>query len=262
MSEGHVQLGEVNTWFAEYGDGDPLVMLHPGGADGRAFGPNVDTLATGLRVYSPDRRGHGRTADVAGPISFELMAQDTIAFLETVVGAPAHLVGYSDGAIVALHVALRRPDLVRRVVLAAGVFHLDGWLPGVIDSEEEPAPFFAENYGEVSPDGIEHFGVVLAKTNRMHAEEPTFTDVDLQGATVPVLVMVADDDEMALEHSIALYRSLPGAELAVVPGTSHGLLVEKPTLCNTIILDFLTQDPITPIAPRRRSPGTVDADGT
>ncbi|MGH7328761.1 MAG: alpha/beta fold hydrolase, partial [Polyangiaceae bacterium] len=104
----------VRTWYEERGDGEPLVLLHPGGADARAFGPNLPALAEKLRTFTPERRGHGRTPDVEGPITYPLMAQDMIDFLERVVAAPAHLVGCSDGAIVALHIAMARPDLVKR----------------------------------------------------------------------------------------------------------------------------------------------------
>ena len=98
----------VATWYEEYGRGDPLVMLHPAATDSRAFGPNLDALAARFHVYTPDRRGHGRTADADGPITFDLMAADTVEFLEQVVGGPADLVGCSDGAVVALTTALRR----------------------------------------------------------------------------------------------------------------------------------------------------------
>jgi len=103
------------------------VLLHPGGVDSWAFGPNIDALSAQFRVFTRERRGHGHTADVDGPISYELMTQESIAFLETVVGHPARPVGCSDGAVVALLVALRRPDLVDRVVSVAGVFNRDGW---------------------------------------------------------------------------------------------------------------------------------------
>jgi pimeloyl-ACP methyl ester carboxylesterase len=128
---GYVQLGDVRSWYERYGDGEALVLLHPGGAgvDARALEPNVGALAERFRLYTPERRGHGRTPDVEGPISLDAMAQDTVAFIERVVGEPAHLVGSSDGAIVGLLAALRRPELVRRLVLVAGVFHRDGWSP-------------------------------------------------------------------------------------------------------------------------------------
>jgi pimeloyl-ACP methyl ester carboxylesterase len=149
----YVQVGAVNTWYDEHGAGEPLALLHPGGVDARAFGPNVDALAARFRVLVPERRGHGHTPDVGGPITFEAMADDTAGFLDAVVSGPAHLVGCSDGATVALLVALRRPDLVRRLVLVAGVFHRDGWVPEAIDPDVAPPEFLAAAYGEVSPDG-------------------------------------------------------------------------------------------------------------
>jgi pimeloyl-ACP methyl ester carboxylesterase len=89
----------------------------------------------------------------------------------------------------------------------------------------------------------------------MNWEEPTLTASELSGVTSRTLVMLGDDDEVTLEHATATYRGLPDAELAVVPGTSHGLLHEKPALCNTIVVDFLTTDPVPTIAPVRRATG-------
>lgn len=254
----YVDLAGVRTWYEEYGSGAPLVLVHPGGVgvDSRAFGPNVDALAAGFHVFTPDRRGHGRTPDVDGPISYGLMAQDTIAFLEAVVGGRAHVVGCSDGAVVALLVALHRPDLVQRLVFVAGVFHRDGWLPGVLEADPavpEVPDFLAASYAEVSPDGAEHSAVVAVKLARMHATEPTLTTSDLAKIGTTTLVMFGDDDEVAMEHLVDLYRGLPNAELAVVPGTSHGLLVEKADLCNRLILDFLSNEPVTTLAPIRRA---------
>jgi pimeloyl-ACP methyl ester carboxylesterase len=226
-----------------------------------ALAPTLEALSQLFHVYSPEQRGHGYTPDVEGPITYELMARDTITFIETVIGQPVYLLGCSDGAIVALMVALRRPDLVRRLVFAAGVFHRDGWAEGVLDGE--PPGFLRQSYGEVSPDGIAHYDVIVAKLAVMHAHEPTLTHDDLGRITCThddlgritcrALVMVADDDEVRLEHAVELYRSLPDAELAVVPGTSHGLLVEKPDLCNLLITEFLTKDPVQTFAPIRRA---------
>ena len=252
-----VMLNGVQTWYEERGHGDPLVLLHPGGAgvDARAFGSNLDALAKRFHTYTPERRAHGRTPDVEGPITYELMARDTIAFLDTVIGAPVHLLGYSDGAVVALLVARRRPDLVRQLVLVAGIFHHQGWHEGVLDGE--PPAFLRDSYGEVSPDGIDHYDVVAAKLAATHAHEPALSPGELREVTSATLVMVADDDEVRLEHAIETYRSLPAAELAVVPGTSHGLLMEKPDLCHQLITDFLTQDPVATLAPIRRATPAV-----
>lgn len=252
----YVLLDGLRTWYEELGDGEPLVLLHPGGAgvDARAFAPNVGPLAAHFRVYTPERRAHGRTPDVAGPIAFDDMAEETIAFLEAVVGRPTHLLGCSDGTIVALLATLRRPDLIDRLVLVAGVFHFDGWLPEVIDPSNQPPTFLASSYAELSPDGAGHYQVVVDKLARMHLEEPTLAAEDLAGIKSRTLVMVGDDDEVRLEHTIAMYRGIHDAELMVVPGTSHGLLVEKPDLCNDVILEFLTEDPVPTMAPIRRAP--------
>jgi pimeloyl-ACP methyl ester carboxylesterase len=251
----YVELNGVRTWYGEHGEGEPLVLLHPGGADARAWAPNLEALAAHFHVFTPERRGHGRTPDAEGPITYELIADDTIAFLEHVVGGPAHLVGCSAGASVALHVALRRPDLARRVVLVSGVFHRDGWLPSATDPDTGPHDILARGYAELSPDGPDHFPIVTAKLARMNWEEPTFTALELSGVTSRTLVMLGDDDEVTLELATATYRGLPDAELAVVPGTSHGLLHEKPAPCNTIVVDFLTTDPVPAIAPVRRASG-------
>ena len=251
----YVLLDGLRTWYEELGDGEPLVLLHPGGAgvDARAFGPNVEPLAAHFRVYTPERRAHGRTPDVAGPITFDGMAQETIAFLEAVVGRRTRVLGCSDGAIVGLLVALQRPDLIDRLVLVAGVFHFNGWLPEVIDPSNVPPAFLAASYAELSPDGAGHYQVVVDKLARMHTEEPTLAAEELAQVRSRTLVMVGDDDEVRLEHALAMYRGINDAELMVVPGTSHGLLVEKPDLCNNVILEFLTEDPVPTMAPIRRA---------
>jgi pimeloyl-ACP methyl ester carboxylesterase len=94
---------------------------------------------------------------------------------------------------------------------------------------------------------------VSAKLARMNSEEPRLTASDLNEMTSRTLVMLGDDDEVTLEHAGAMYAALPEAELAVVPGTSHGLLHEKPALCNSMILDFLTTDAVPTLAPVRRA---------
>jgi pimeloyl-ACP methyl ester carboxylesterase len=247
------ELAAVSMWYDERGQGDPLVLLHPGGAgvDSRALTPNLEALSRAFHTYAPEQRAHGHTPDIDGPLSYEVMASDTIEFVDLVIGRPVHLLGCSDGAVVALTVALRRPDLVRRLVLAAGVFHHDGWEAGVLD--EEPPEFLRRSYAEVSPDGAIHYDAVAAKLAAMHEREPALTPADLCDLTCRALVMIGDDDQVRLEHAAEMYRSLPQGELAVVPGTSHGLLVEKPDLCNLLITDFLTRDPVQTFAPIRRA---------
>jgi pimeloyl-ACP methyl ester carboxylesterase len=251
----YVQLGAVKTWYDEHGEGEPLVLLHGGLVDTRFFEPNLAPLAEKFHVYTPERRGHGHTPDVEGPITYQLMTDDTIAFLETVVGKPADLVGHSDGAFIAMSVAMQRPELVNRLVLISGGFNKSGEaVPEMEWNVEQITQFLGPAYGEVSPDGEEHFPVVATKIGEMAASEPNLDASELGKVTQRSLVVFSDDDLMTLSHAVQMYDALPNAELAVVPGTSHFLTQEKADLVNKIVLDFLTQEPVPTIAAIRRAP--------
>jgi pimeloyl-ACP methyl ester carboxylesterase len=250
-----VQTGVVNTWYDEHGAGDPLVLLHGGLVDARWFEPNLAPLAERFHVYTPERRGHGHTADVDGPISYQLMADDTIAFLDAVLGGPADLVGHSDGAVVAMLVAIQRPDLVSRLVMISGGFDKSGEAaPDMEFDVDEVVQFLGRAYGEVSPDGEEHFPVVVAKIGELMKNEPHVDRTELARIRARSLVMFSDDDLVTLAHAVDMFEALPDAELAIVPGTSHFLTQEKPHLVNALLLDFLTNEPVATVAPIRRAP--------
>jgi pimeloyl-ACP methyl ester carboxylesterase len=249
----YVELSGIRTWYSEMGIGEPLIMLHPGGVDSRALAPNSKVLSVSFHVFLPERRGHGHTPDGNDPYSYELMADDLIHFLENVVGVPARIMGCSDGAVVGLLVAKKRPDLVERLICAAGVFNRNGWYdPDAASNVTELPEFMINSYADVSPDGVDHLPIVLKKLNKMHTDGPLLTSSDLKDIGCRTLVMIGDDDEVTLEHAVEFYRSLPKGELAIIPGASHGLLVEKPDLCNKIMIDFLTLDPVQTFAPIRR----------
>jgi len=249
----YVDVAGVKTWYAEQGAGDPLILLHGALTDASEFGANLPALAERFRVLTPERRGHGHTPDVDGPISYDLMAADTAAFLDQLKIGRAHLVGHSDGANVALLVALARPDLVDGLVLISGNFRYDGLVAELDMNDLGANDFLAEAYGQASPDGQGHFPVVAAKILQMVTTEPTLSVSDLARVAARTLVMAGDDDMISAEHTLSLYRGIPDAELAIVPGTSHALIIEKPELCNRIILDFLTKDAVPTFLPIRRA---------
>jgi pimeloyl-ACP methyl ester carboxylesterase len=229
--------------------------MHGGLVDARFFEPNLGPLAERFRVYTPERRGHGHTPDVEGPITYQLMADDTVAFLEQVVGEPADLVGHSDGAFVAMLVAMQRPELVRRLVMISGGFNKSGEaMPGMEFDVDQVVPFLGPAYGEVSPDGEAHFPAVAEKIGEIARTEPDLDASELAKVGQRSLVVFADDDLMTLNHAVEMFDALPNAELAVVPGTSHFLVQEKPDLVNAIVLDFLTHEPVPTIAAIRRAP--------
>jgi len=248
----YLELNGVRTWYDVNGAGEPVVLLHGGLSDSRESTGNLATLADEYRVYRLDRRGHGRTSDPDGPLSVRAMADDMIAFLEKVVGGPAALVGYSAGGSVALQVARDAPDLVTRLALISTAVNPDGMLVAP-DPAGEPPPALVRLYGEVSPHGPEHFPVVLRKVAEAVTAGPWLTETDLARVRCPTLVMASDDDIVSLEHTIALYRAIPDAELAVIPATTHVLVQEKPELCTQLVRVFLSGDRGPLIMPIRRS---------
>lgn len=253
----YAELTNGQIWFEEQGSGDPLILIHGGAVDARFFDKNIEALAAHFRVIALDLWGHGHTADRDGPFTLESFSTDVAELIERVAGDSTHVLGHSIGAAVALHLTMRRPDLVRKLVVVSGGFDSsaeEGMDGGVTDEMvDQTVAFLGQSYGAVSPDGQDHFAVVVRKDFEMSAREPRFAPDDVAKVTQRTLVMAADDDIASLDHMLAFYRALPNGELAIVPGTSHFLLQEKPYLCDVIILDFLGNDPIATIAPVRRA---------
>lgn len=248
-------MGGHRTWVHLPAKGGRVALLLHGGMSSSAsllhsIGPR---LSANFRVCAFDRRGHGRTADTDEEFSYELMADETIRFLEH-IGRRAHLIGHSDGGNVALLVALRRPDLVRRIVVIGANYHYNGLVAPAEISYDGPGFIeWALRYGTLSPNGVAHARTMAEKTERMLQSGPTLTPEDLAGISVPVLVMSGDDDVVTLEHTVSMYRSIPEAQLSVVPGTSHALLKERTKECARIITTFLMSAlPVETYAPVRR----------
>lgn len=255
----YVDLPGVKTWYDEHGEGEPVVLLHGGFCTNETWEPQRADLAEAFHLFLPERRAHGHTPDVEGPITYADMTDDTIDFLDSVVGEPAHLIGWSDGAIVALLVAIARPSLVRKVVViganvepASAIPDMAGMLEHM-SADDPDLETFRSMYAAASPDGPNHWKVVVDKLIAMWRIEPRITPNDLARITAPTLVMVGDDDMMSLEHTAELYRAIPNAELAVVPGTSHALLMEKPELVNRLMLEFLSREATPTLFPVRRA---------
>jgi pimeloyl-ACP methyl ester carboxylesterase len=243
----YVDVEGVRTYFEVTGTGSPVVLLHGGLCPAESWDAQTAALAEGYTVFVPERFGHGRTPDVEGPFTYENMAHHTIAFMEAVGIEDAHLVGWSDGALVALLVALRRPQLVRKLVWIDQYVTVDDAPPGLLPflagmtAETAPAPF-VELYRALSPDGPEHFAVVLEKLRALWTRDMGVEIADLAHVTAPTLVLAADDGGMSIEHIAAMRAVLPSSQVAVVPGTSHGLCLEKPHLINRLLADFLADE--------------------
>jgi pimeloyl-ACP methyl ester carboxylesterase len=249
------------TWVDDRGgSGSPLLLLHGGLSNSDELLKSIGTgLAERFRVVAFDRRGHGYTGDTDADFHYADMATETVRVLEQVVGGPAHLVGWSDGGIVALIVALKRPDLVHKLVVIGANYHYDGVVPVEMDPESSLVQELSKAYIERSPDGAEHLELALSKSFRMYATEPTLTTADIAQIGLPVLVVVGDDDLVTLPHTVSLYEALPEGRLAVVPGASHALPLEQPDVLTGLILNFLAAaEPPHTLFPIRRARLTSD----
>jgi pimeloyl-ACP methyl ester carboxylesterase len=250
----YLKVGGHDLYCYEWeNDGEAVVLLHGGLSKTSSWDYLlVPALEDDFHVYAYDRTAHGFTGDQAGSLHFEFQTQEAIAYLETVVKEPAHLVGYSDGAIIALMVAIARPDLVKSIISIGGNFHHSGveadmGEPSV--SEEDLA-----EYTLVSPDAPHTLLEKISRMFKIWEHEPDISKKDLSEIQCPVLVVSGDDDVITLAHTQELYEALALGQLAVLPGTSHGLVKEKPELFNAIMMQFLEDlsYPIT-IAPVRRT---------
>ena len=251
-----IDIDGLSTWTETRGSGAHTVVLLHGGlgnSDDLLHSIGSD-LEQRFRIIAFDRPGHGYTADTAQPFHYEDMASHAIGLLERVgVSSKVHLVGWSDGGIVAMLVALRRPDLVDRLVLIGVNFHVDGIHE--LDVGDEAPAGMVEGYARRSPDGADHFPVVSEKFLAMVTTEPTLTPDDLAHLAHPTLVLVGDDDLVRLDHTVALYEALPAGRLCVVPGASHAVVIERPQLVASTIAEFLSgpEPPETLLPVRRRS---------
>ena len=246
--------------FHEFaGTGDPLVLLHGGMATNATWAAQLDGLASEFSVFAPERPGHGHTPDRPGPFSYESMAREMARYLETLGRGPVHLLGWSDGGMIGLLLAAERPELVRTLSMTGAGFSSAGYVPGALEAlvaleaDDPDMAMFAALYEEASPDGPEHFPVVWAKVRAMWAEPFDWSE-KLRTIRAPTLVIVGDDDYVTVKHAEATAAGVAEGQLAVVPGASHLVPMEKPALFNQLVRDFIRSPRPETMMPLRRRP--------
>lgn len=246
----YVDVAGAALWHFTGGEdaGAPTVLLHGAFASASTWGAQIASFAdAGLQVFVPERSGHGHSPDVDRPWSMAMMAEQIIDYLDTVVGAPAHLVGWADGAVLALLVARERPDLVARVVTVSHYLNAAGsnaaeFFTRLTARDGHLVDFLKSAYVTESPDGAAHFDEVYEKSLRLLTTEPDYPVTDFATVRAPTLIVVPDHGMTHLEHAVEMARTLPNARLAVLPGT-HILPIEAPELFNPLVLSFLATDP-------------------
>lgn len=226
------QIRGHRLFYAVRGDGPTLVLLHGGGDSGEhSFEHQLDVFAEHRHIVAPDQVGQGRTPEVPGPLSYSAMMEDTAALLQQLKLKHVDLIGFSDGGILALMLALRHPDLVRRVVIS-----------GVNVSPEGLSALQREGLRATQaqiPKTIDEKLAVLWLTSPTESE----LGLDLlKNIQQPVLVVSGDRDAIPLEHTLQIYHALPQAELCILPGTDHGTFSGRPEWLNPIITNFLNRE--------------------
>lgn len=247
----YVAAGGSHLYSEVAGTGEPVLVLHGGFGSLESLRPQLRALSQHRRVLAYERPGHGRSPDVSTEYSYTADVVTALDYLALHGIGGVDVVGYSDGAVIALLLAMAHPTRVRSLVAIGANLDPSAFAPAderdrallMLDDatlEAEPSTEGERaTYGRLSPDGAQHADVVLAKLSRLWATQPDISPADLARITAPTLVLAGDHDSVPVAHSLLIAASIRHAQLGIVPGTTHGLPEERPELVNLLLLEFL-----------------------
>jgi pimeloyl-ACP methyl ester carboxylesterase len=258
VESGYLPVSGLQMYYESHGEGGvPLILIHGAfSATGTSFGRVLPGLAKSRRVISLEMQAHGHTADIDRPLSYPDMADDVAAALDLLGIAEADVYGYSMGAAVALHLALRHPGKLRKLVLMSIAYRSDGIQPGLMEGLGEMQPSmmygssFHEEYLSIAP-RPEDFDRLFAKKTEMDRTTVDLSDESIKSIAQPVLLIAGDSDLPTLEHMVSFFRllgggffgdtpaGLPKSQLAILPGASHIGVSFKGDLLLSMIPAFL-----------------------
>lgn len=253
---GYAPVNGLQMYYEIHGEGQPLVLLHGAfSAIGTSFDAVLPGLAKTRQVIAFDMQAHGRTADIDRPLTLENMADDTAAAIQQLGIEQADIFGYSMGAGIALHVAIRHPEVVRKLVLASVTYNLSGVHPGLMDgfADMKPEMMFGSPWHDEylriapNPDG---FATLFAKKSQMDTQIKDVPASAIESLKAPTLLIIGDSDLVRPEHAVEMFRllgggvfgdmaGLPNSQLAILPGTTHVTVVSQAALLLAIIPPFL-----------------------
>jgi pimeloyl-ACP methyl ester carboxylesterase len=239
----YAPVNDLRMYYEIHGAGRPLLLLHGGPTTiDSSFGAILPSLAETRQVIAVEQQGHGHTADIDRPLSFEQMADDTAALLRHLGIEQVDVFGYSDGGNVGLGLAIRHPDLVRKLAIAGTNYNNDGLYPEFLAFFERASPDdlgeLREAYEAVAPRPGD-WPTLVAKVKRLGAEFAGWRPEDIRAIEAPTLVIIGDSDIVRPEHAVELFRLLSHAQLAVLPGIDHVALVERADWLLSMIAAFL-----------------------
>jgi pimeloyl-ACP methyl ester carboxylesterase len=231
------EVNGLNMYYEIHGTGQPLVVLHGAYMTIETMGEIVPSLAETRQVIAVELQGHGHTADIDRPFSYEQMADDVSALLAEIGIEKADVFGYSMGGGVALQIAVRHPEVVRKLVVASASYTSDGMYPELlamiptITPEAFAGSPIEEAYLRTAPNP-EDFPNLVAKLKQLDMEPFAWPPEDIQGIAAPTLLIIGDSDAIRPEHAVEMFRllgggvmgdlaGLPKSQFAVLPGTTH-----------------------------------------
>jgi pimeloyl-ACP methyl ester carboxylesterase len=254
---GYAPVNGLNMYYEIHGAGQPLVLLHGAfSAIGTSFQKLLPDLAKTRQVIAFEMQAHGHTADIDRPLSLEQMADDTVAALQYLRIEQADFFGYSMGAGVCLHVVIRHPHVVRKLVLASVTYNLSGVHPGLMEGLAAMRPemmvgtAWHDEYTKIAP-RPEDFATLFDKKTRMDRGFQDLPPETIRAIQAPTLLILGDSDLVRPEHAVEMFRllgggvfgdtpaGLPTSQLAILPGTSHVTVVDRADLLFAIIPPFL-----------------------
>lgn len=242
LAAGYAPVDGIKIWYAEFGEGPPVILLHGGLSNADYWGNQVRALKGRYRVIVMDSRGHGRSTRNAAPFGYDLMAEDVLGLMDFLHITKAAIVGWSDGAIIGLDLAIHHPDRLTKLF----AFAANSDPSGVKDVSKSPVfmRFIARARGEyerLSPTPRD-YDSFLAQITKMWATQPHFTTLELAGIRIPTWIVDADHDE-AIKRANTLFMAdhIPGSGLLLLPEVSHFAFLQDPGLFDTALSHFLAR---------------------
>ena len=238
---GELEVNGIKIHYAIYGQGSSVIFLHGGLANTDYWGNQVPAVAAHHTVILVDSRGHGRSTRDERPYGYDLMTDDVVAVLDALKIAKADVVGWSDGGILGIDLALRHKDRVGKVFAFAANTVTSGVVQGV-----EKNPTFAAYIERAGHEYAEHsatpkeYDAFVDQISKMWADQPNWTDDQLKAIDTPILVVDGDHDEaIKREHTEYIAATIPHAGLLILPNVSHFAFLQDPDQFNFAILHFL-----------------------
>ena len=238
---GYAPVNNIKIWYAEFGKGAPVILLHGGLANSNYWGLQVRALSGRYRVIVMDSRGHGRSTRDEQPYGYDLMASDVLALMDYLKIPKAAIVGWSDGAILGLDIAINHPERLTKLF----AFAANSDPSGVADISQSPVfnariDRAAKEYEKLSATPTE-YSSFLDQISKMWETQPNFTKEQLNSITVPTWIVDADRDEaIKRENTEFMAAQIPGAGLLLQPRVSHFSFVQDPQQFNDDVLHFLS----------------------